>query len=186
MNDLITQAKQNMQKILDVLSGDLNTIRTGRAMPSLVEGITISAYSGSARMRVMELGTVSVSDTQTLVITPFDPSIITEIQKGIEAANTGLNPVVDGHLIRISIPPLSLERREQLIHLMRQKLENGKVMIRGARHESMGEIKKLDADSEITEDDKTRLEKDIQKVTDEAISQIDMMGKKKEEELLQI
>lgn len=186
MNDLTAQTKQNMQKILDILSGDLATIRTGRATASLVEGITISAYDGSARMKIMELGTIGALDTQTLVITPFDPSIIAEIQKGIIGANTGLNPVVDGHLIRISIPPLSQERREQLRNLMRQKLENGRVMIRQARHEAMAEIKKLEADSEITEDDKTRLEKDIQRVTDEAISQIDLMGKKKEEELLQI
>lgn len=175
-----------MQKVLDILSGDLNTIRTGRAMPSLVEGITVSVYGGSARMKVMELSTIGALDSQTLVITPFDPSITSEIQKGLEGANIGLNPVVDGHLIRISIPPLSQERREQLIHLMRQKLENGRVMIRQARHEAMGEIKKLDASGEITEDDKSRLEKDIQRVTDEAISQIDLMGKKKEEELLQI
>lgn len=182
--DPITDAKEKMKKVLDVLQGDLATVRTGRAMPSIVENIMVSAYGGSARLRVMELATIGTLDNQTLVITPFDKSVINDIQKGIMEANVGLNPVVDGQVVRISIPPLSEERRNELIHLMKQKLENGRVMVRQARHEGMNEVKKM-ADG-LSEDEVDRLEKEIQKTTDDYIAQIDSMGKKKEEELLQI
>src|SRR6266498_627345 len=128
--DVATQIKQKLQKVLDVLKDDLATIRTGRATPSLVENLVVSAYGGSAKLKVMELATIATSDTKTLVLTPFDPSIIGEIQKGIEAANVGFTPVIDGNIIRISIPPLSQERRKELIKAMHQKLENGKIMVR--------------------------------------------------------
>ncbi len=182
----LDETKQQMGKVLEVLRTDLSTVRTGRATPSLVDHIIVSVYGGSARMKVLELATVAVSDPQTLVITPFDNSIIGEIQKGIQDANIGLNPGTDGQLIRIAIPPLSEERRQQLIHLMKQKLENGKIMVRQVRHESMTNIKKQYSDKTISEDDMKRLEKDAQRITDETISDIDSLGKKKEEELLQI
>ena len=142
MDPLAQETKKRIDKVLDVLKGDLSTLRTGRATPSLVENVVINAYGGTARLKVMELATIGASDTKTLMITPFDPSIIHEIQKGIEAANAGLTPVVDGNIIRINIPPLSQERREELIKAMKQKLENGRIMIRQARHEAMDQIKK--------------------------------------------
>ncbi len=183
MDELIQDARIKMQKILDVLRTDLSTVRTGRAAPSLVENIVINAYGGTQRLRVMELATIGSSDPQTLVVTPFDNSITSEIQKGITEANVGLNPVIDGQFIRISIPRLSEERRQELIHLMKQKLENGRIMIRQARHEAMSDIKKQ---KEISEDEVSRLEKETQKLTDELMEEIETMGKKKEEELLQI
>lgn len=182
----INEIKQKMQKVLEVLKTDVSTIRTGRAAPSLVENVTISVYGGTARMRVMEVATIATSDTQTLILTPFDSSIIGEIQKGIQEANVGLQPVVDGQIIRISIPLLSEERREQLIHLMKQKLENGKIMVRQVRQDAMNDIKKQHNDNTISEDDMSRLEKEVQKVTDDATAEIDSLGKRKEEELLQI
>lgn len=182
MDPIVETLKLQIQKVLDLIKSDLNTVRTGRATPSLVENLVVGVYGGSARMKVMELATIHASDNQTLLITPFDGSIISEIQKGIEVSNTGLNPVIDGQSIRISIPLLSQERRQELIHLMKQKLENGKVMIRQARHEAMNELKK----QEESEDEEKRLEKEIQVVIDKFISEIDVLGKKKEEELLQI
>ena len=182
----LSETKQKMGKVLEVLRGDLSTVRTGRAAPSLVENIVIGAYGGSTRLKVLELATISASDPQTLLVTPFDGSIIGEIQKGILEANVGLTPTIDGQNIRISIPPLSQERREQLIHLMKQKLENGKVMVRQVRHEAMQDIKKQYGDKTISEDDKIRLEKEVQNTTDLLMIEIETLGKKKEEELLQI
>ncbi len=181
----INSLRQKMQKAFEVLRGDLATIRTGRATPSLVENIIINAYGGTQRLRLMELATIVTLDPQTLVITPFDASIMGEIQKDL-SANAGLNPVIDGQVIRIKIPQLSEERRQELIHLMHQKLENGRIMIRQLRHEAMEEIKKQYNDKEISEDEMARLEKEVQKATDELILDIDGLGKKKEEELLQI
>lgn len=179
-------ARGQMQKILDVLKTDLSTVRTGRATPSLVENVVINAYQGSARMKVVELAHVAVSDSQTLLVTPFDPTIIGEINKGIQEANIGFTPVIDGQLIRISIPLLSEERRQELVHLVNQKLEGGRIQVRQARHEGMTDVKKLLDNKEISEDDQQRLEKEIQKLTDDTISEIDAMGKKKEEELMQV
>lgn len=186
MNSIISNLKQQMQKVLEVLKTDLATVRTGRATPSLVENITINAYGGTQRLKVMELATISASDNQTLVITPFDNSIIGEIQKGIHEANVGLNPIIDGVVVRISIPPLSEERRQQLIHLMKQKLEGGKIQVRQVRHEAMTEIKKQSNDKIISEDEMVSLEKETQKETDKIVEEIEVLGKKKEEELMQI
>lgn len=132
----------------------------------------------------MEVATIGTLDPQTLVLTPFDQSIIGEIQKGITNANVGLTPVVDGQVIRISIPPLSQERREQLIHMMKQKLENGKVMVRQVRHDALTDLKKQTEG--VSEDEIKRMEKEIQQLTDQTIEHIDTMGKKKEEDLLQM
>jgi ribosome recycling factor len=183
MDPLAQETKKKIDKVLDVLKGDLATIRTGRATPALVENVIINAYGGSAKLKVMELATIGTSDSKTLVITPFDPSIITEIQKGIEAANAGLTPVIDGQIIRISIPPLSQERREELIKAMKHKLENGRIMVRQVRHEAMENIKKA---FEGREDDIKRLEKEVQKLVDDTIATIEDYGKQKEQELLQI
>jgi ribosome recycling factor len=175
--------QHQIQKILDIMRTDLGTIRTGRATPSLVENVVVSAYGGSAKLKIMELATVGALDPQTLVITPFDASIINEIAKGIQDANIGMNPSVDSQVIRISIPPLSQERREELIKLMKHKLENGRIMVRQARHEAMEEIKKQE---DLSEDDVERQEKEVQKIIDDMMSSIDAMGQQKEAELLQI
>lgn len=178
--------RQKLEKVLDVLKQDMGTIRTGRATPALVENIYITAYGGTAKLRVMELATIGVSDSQTIVITPFDHSVIHDIEKGIQEANVGLNPIVDGQLLRINLPPLSKERREELIKSMRHKLENGKIMVRQVRHDEMNEVKKQHDTKAITDDDKSRLEKEVQKTVDEMMALIESMGKQKEAELLQI
>ncbi|HLD01617.1 MAG TPA: ribosome recycling factor [Patescibacteria group bacterium] len=179
MNDLHLQ----IQKILELLRTDLGTIRAGRATPALVENVMITAYGGSAKLKVMELATIGALDTHTLQITPFDPSTIHDIEKGIQEANIGLSPVVDGQLLRIKIPSLTQERREELIKAMKQKLENGKIMVRQARHEAMEQVKK---EYEGNKDEIQRQEKEIQRVVDQTIEGIEEMGRAKEAELLQI
>ena len=179
---LIADTRDKMRKALDVIRSDIATIRTGKAAPSLVENIQVSVYNGASKLRVMEVATVSAQDAQTLVLTPFDQSITEEIRKGIMDSGAGLNPSSDGQVIRITIPPLSEERRQELIHLMHQKLENGHIMIRQIRHEAMDEIKKAHLPEDATE----RAEKEIQRATDDFASEIDALGKKKEEELMQI
>ncbi|MGH7203130.1 MAG: ribosome recycling factor [Candidatus Levyibacteriota bacterium] len=183
MDPVAQKTKEKLQKVLDILKDDLATIRTGRATPSLVENIVVSAYEGTTKLKVMELATIGTADTQTIVLTPFDPSVIHDLQKGIEAANTGLNPIIDGNVLRISIPPLSTERREELIKAMRHKLENGRVMVRQVRHEMIEDMKK---DYDGREDDIKRLEKEVQRLVDETSETIENWGKQKEQELLQI
>jgi ribosome recycling factor len=178
--------KQNMQKVVEVIKIDLATVRTGRASPSLVENIVIHAYNGTQNLKVVELAQIAAQDSQTIVITPYDQSIIGEIHKGLIEGNIGLTPVIDGQIIRISIPVLTEERRQQLVGLVNQKLEGGKIQIRQVRHEAINEFKKQLNDKTISEDEMFHAEKEVQRLTDETIAELDTLGKKKEEELMQI
>ena len=186
MDQLINETLQKMQKVVEVIKIDLSTVRTGRATPSLIENIMVAAYGGTQKLKVVELGHVASSDSQTLTVAPYDASIIGEIRKGIEVANVGLNPVIDGQVIRIAIPPLSQERREQLVQLVKQKLEGGKIQLRQLRHDAISSVKKTESEAHLSEDEVSHLEKEIQKITDEITLEIDTLGKKKEEELMAI
>jgi len=183
---LLQEIRDRMEKALEVLSEDLATIRSGRATPVLVENIKISCYGGTQTLKVLELATITTQDGQTLVVSPFDPTVIEEIEKGILEANLGLMPAVDGNLIRVKIPPLSEERRQEYLRLAKQKLEGGRIMIRQIRKEAMMKIKRSAESDEINEDEKKHLEEQIQEITDEVNSKIGMMGKRKEEELMRL
>jgi ribosome recycling factor len=134
----------------------------------------------------MELATIHVQDHQTILLTPFDASVVRDIEKGISDSQMGLGIAVDGTNIRVTIPPLTQERREEFVKLIHKKAENGKIMIRQARAESNDEIAKLKKDGEISEDDEKRLEKEVQKLTDEYVEKIDETRKMKEEELMTV
>lgn len=175
-----------MRKSLEVTRNDLATIRTGRATPALVEHIDIKAYGGSQKLKVREIATITTSDTKSLLIHPFDPATQEEIIKGIFEANVGLSPVAEGSDIRISIPPLSAERRQEYLRLARAKLEAGRILIRQVRHDEMMDLKRDFESKSVTEDDKIRAEKTIQELTDEMIAELDHLGEMKERELLQI
>jgi ribosome recycling factor len=185
-DQILNEARDKMRKSFDITRTDLSSIRSGRATPALVENIVISCYGGSQHLKVMEMATITTSDSKTIVITPYDPSQIGDLVKGIQEANTGLTPVEDGECVRISIPLLSEERRLEYIKLAKTKLEAGRVMIRQVRQEAMKDLKKAEADNTITEDDQKHGEKMIQELTDEMIAEIDSLGDKKEQELLQV
>lgn len=186
MDSIISEVKNRMQKAFDVLREDFATVRTGKASPTLVENIIINAYNGTTPLKVLELATIHVQDNNTLVITPFDKSIIAEIEKGIANAKVGINPIVDGDILRVNLPPLTEERRLELIKLIKQKGESGKVMLRQVRHEGMEEAKKKATSLNISEDEVTRIEKEIQKSTDDATEKIDQLLGEKERELLSL
>jgi len=175
-----------MQSSLDAVASDIAGIRTGRATPSLVENIVCPAYGGTQRLKIMELATISAPDPSQLIINPWDKSIIGDIRKGILEAGIGMNPSIDGEIIRISMPPMTTEDREKYVKLLSGKLENGKVIIRQVRADEMHEIKKKFEAKEITEDEKFGDEKKLQEVTDEFVGKIEEMGEKKKVELLQI
>jgi ribosome recycling factor len=171
---------------VNAVAGDVAGVRTGRASPALVENIIVPAYGGTQRLKVVELGSISASDPTQIVISPWDKSIIGDIRKGIMEANVGLNPSIDGEVIRIVIPQMTTEDREKYVKILSTKLENGRVMIRQVRADEMHEIKKKFEAKEITEDDKFGAEKKLQELTDSFIAKIEEMGEKKKAELLQI
>ncbi len=132
-----SETKLRMEKSLQVLKEEIASIRTGRATPALIENVLCSVYQGTQNLRIKELASVTVSDPQTLAVQPWDGSIIGEIKQGILAANIGLTPVVDGGVIRIAIPALTGERRQEYIKLLRQKSEEARVAIRNIRRDKM-------------------------------------------------
>ena len=178
--------KQRMQKALQVIHEDLATIRTGRATPALVENVSIPAYEGTQHLKVKEMATISTDGARMIIIAPFDPTILRDIEKGINSANLGYTAAPDGNILRISIPPLTSERRDEYIKLAHVKIEGGRVMVRQIRHDMMSDIKRQFEAKELSEDEKKRLEKDVQMVTDEMMAEIDVLKKKKEDELMQI
>lgn len=181
-----SSVRSKMQATIDVITADIAGIRTGRATSSLVENIVCPAYGGTQRLKVMELATIAAPDPAQIIITPWDKSIIGDIRKGILEVNIGLNPSIDGEMIRIVVPPMTTEDREKYVKLLSGKLENGKIAIRQVRADEMKNIKDGFEKKEITEDDKFAFEKKLQEITDEFIGKIDAMGEKKRAELLQI
>src|SRR3989337_243960 len=170
--------RSKMQQVVDLISSDIASIRTGRATPALVEGLEVAVYGGTQNLKIVELSTISSSDPQTLVIDPWDKSIIGEIRQGILAANVGMNPSMDGNIIRISLPPLTTEDREKYTKLLSAKLESGRIMVRQVRAEAMHDIKKSFEEKEISEDEKFGQEKAVQGITDDFIEKIDTLGDK--------
>ena len=181
-----TLLRSKMQAAVELVTSDIGAIRTGRATPALVEGLVIAVYGGTQKLKVQELATISAPGAQSLVIDPWDKSIIGEIRQGIAAANIGMNPMIDGELIRVTMPPLTTEDREAYSRLLSTKLENGRVMIRQLRGDAMHEIKKQFEEKELSEDEKFAQEKRLQEVTDEFIGKLDEAGEKKRQELLSI
>lgn len=175
-----------MQRVVDSVYSDISGIRTGRATPSLVENITCPAYGGTQILKIIELASISASDTQTLVISPWDKSIIGDIRKGILEANLGMNPSIDGEIIRISFPPLTTEDREKYVKILSGKLENGKVLVRQVRGDEMHDIKKKFEEKVITEDEKFSQEKKLQELTDTFVEKIEKIGEVKKQDLMQI
>ena len=186
IEDTLNAAREKMKKALDVSKNDIASIRSGRATPALVENIVVMAYGGTQRMRIQEMATITTMDAKTIVISPYDVSTIAEIEKGIQVGSTGLTPVVDKDLIRITIPALSEERRMEYIKLAKAKLEAGKVMVRQIRGDAMRDFKKAEEAKTISEDEQKHGERLIQELTDEMVAELDNMGTHKEQELLQI
>jgi len=175
-----------MQRVLDIIVGDIGSIRTGRATSSLIENLPVAVYGGAQKLKVLELATITTPDTQTIIVDPWDKSIIGEIRQGILVANIGMNPSIDGEIIRITLPPLTTEDREKYIKLLSTKLEGGRIMIRQVRGDAMHDIKKKFEEKELSEDEKFDAEKKVQAVTDEFVGKIDEAGERKKQELLRI
>ncbi|MBI2327002.1 ribosome recycling factor [Candidatus Curtissbacteria bacterium] len=180
----ISDATQKMQIAIGHLKGELAQIRTGRANPALISDILVDAYD--TKMMVKELAQITAPEPAVLLISPWDKSIITNIVGGVSKSNIGLNAVIDGDLIRIVIPPLTSERREQFIKQMHGILEKYRIEIRQIRHEFIEDLRAQKQNGGISEDDEARQKDQIQELHDEFIEAIEVAGKAKEEELRQV
>ncbi|HQI13487.1 ribosome recycling factor [Candidatus Shapirobacteria bacterium] len=176
------QVSQRMDKILEIFSEDITSIRTGRATPGLIENVVVEVYNGQ-KMKLVELGSISVPDVRSLVFEPWDKTVLREISNGIQAANIGMMPIVDGELIRFNLPMLTVEQREDYIKLLGRKLEGAKNMLRDARGDFRKKIMDAKNDKEISEDEFKRDEAELQKMTDNYMDKIEAIAKKKEGEI---
>lgn len=178
----INQVKNRMDKIAGLFLNDIASLRTGRATPGLIENVVVTVYGGQ-KMRLVELGSISVPDVRTLTFQPWDQALLREIANGISAANIGMTPAVDGQIIRMSLPMLTVEQREDYIKLLGRKLEGARVMMRDARADFRKDIMDAKNDKSISEDEFKRDETELQKITDEFIRKLEDMAKKKETEI---
>lgn len=179
-----TLVRSSMQHVIDLLVADISSIRTGRASPGLVEGLEVVVYGGQQKLRLREVASITAPDTQLLVIEPWDKSIIGEIRKSLMEANVGLNPSIDGELLRIVLPPMTTEDREKYVKLLSGKLEGSRVSVRQIRGDAMHSIKKSHEAKEISKDERFAQEKKLQSITDEFIAKIESIGERKKTELL--
>lgn len=183
-SEIKNDAKTRMDKTLDSLRADFAGLRAGRAHASLLDGIMVEAYGSLTP--ISQVGTVNVPDPRTLSVSVWDKSLAKSVEKALRESDLGLNPVSDGMLIRIPIPPLSEERRKELVKVAGKYTEQNKVAIRNIRRDALDGIKKLKKDNQISEDEEKRFENEIQKLTDDAIKKIDEMLENKEKDIMQV
>jgi ribosome recycling factor len=171
-----------MENALTFLRSELSKMRVGRASTSMVEGVRVEVYGSS--MTIKEVAALSVPDARTITIQPWDRSLFGEIEKGILAANLGITPINDGKIIRISLPPLTEDRRKDFVKQIKKAGEDTKVTVRNVRRDGMDELKKSKEDGDISEDDLRRVQEELQKTTDHFISEIDKLIETKSKEVM--
>jgi ribosome recycling factor len=184
LDDILLEAEEKMIKSTEVIQAEYGGIRTGKASPDLVTNIMVEAYG--THMRLKEMAAVTTPDSRLILIQPWDAGTVDPIRKAIEESKLGITPLVDGKIIRLPIPPLSEERRQDLVKAVKKIAEEGRVSIRANRRHAMDEAKKLQKSGEITEDQLADSEKEIQKLTDQYIAEIEKGFTIKEAELLKV
>ena len=175
---------QKMDKTFDVFTKELSSLRTGRATPSLLDNINVDYYGTSTPLN--QLASISAPDAQAIIIQPWDKGSILDIEKSLSTSDLGFNPSNDGNQITVPIPPLTQERRLEIVRLLKKKIEDGKVSIRNVRRDSVDRLRKLEKDKSISQDDSRRGQDQIQKSTDSYTKLIDDISKVKEDEITQV
>ncbi|QKY71603.1 ribosome recycling factor [Lentibacillus sp. CBA3610] len=180
----IKETRSKMEQAVQAFSKNLATIRAGRANPSILDSVVVDYYGAATPLN--QLSTISAPEARLLVITPFDKSSISNIEKAIQKADLGLSPSSDGNVIRINIPALTEERRKELVKVVGKYAEEARVQVRNIRRESNDQLKKAEKNSDLTEDDLKKEQANVQKETDKHIDQIDQLVKDKEKEILEV
>jgi ribosome recycling factor len=184
VKSILKEAEEKMHKAVDVIRQELMKIRTGKATTVLLDGIKVDYYGTMTPLA--HIGNVGVSDVHTLTIQPYDKGMLEQVSKAIQTANIGLNPIKDGELIRIPIPPLNEERRKELVRLTKKFGEDGKIAIRNVRRDAIEHLKKSEKAEHFSEDERKRAEAETQKVTDKCIKEIDTLLAQKEKEIMEV
>ena len=184
IDEVLSEAKSRMAKSIEVLQKDLAGIRTGRATPMILDNIKIDYYGTQTPLK--QIATISAPEARLLIVQPWDNATLGDITKAIQKSDLGLNPSSDGHIIRLPIPPLSEERRKELVKSVHKRAEEGKVALRNVRRDSMDMLKDLEKEKEISQDEHKRAQTKLQEITDGFIAEVDQIAKDKEAELLEV
>ena len=182
----IIELEEAMEKTCEYTIHEFAGIRTGKASPSMVENMEVEISAYGSTMKLKQLANISTPEPRLITVTPFDPSTAKDIERAIRTSNLGINPNADGRTIRLPVPELTAERRKQLVKVVKDMAETGKVRVRGQRSDARDAVKKAEKDGKITEDDMGRMEDEIQKLTDRFVKEIDVHVQKKEAEILQV
>ncbi len=183
-NDIKKRLTEKMNGVLEFLRKEFGSIRTGRASLSLLDQVKVNYYGNLTPLN--QVATLAVPEPRLITIQPWEPGLIGEIEKAIQSSGLGLNPANDGKIIRLPVPPLTEERRKELVKLAKKMAEEAKVTIRNIRREGNEELKKLESDKKISQDEHRRAHEEIQKLTDQFISKAEEVLKKKETEILEV
>src|SRR5436305_10628093 len=184
VDDIFEDGERRMQKAVEVLKQDLSSIRTGRASSALVERITVDYYG--APTPINQVASISIPEARLLVIQPWDRKMLIDIEKAIQKSDLGINPNNDGQVIRLVIPPMSEDRRRDLVKSLHKKLDEHKIAIRNVRRDTQDKLRDREKKKEITEDELKRSSERLQKLTDRYIDEMDKVGKTKELEILEV
>ena len=183
INDVKKSAEQRMQRGIEALKEEMKKLRTGRAHAGLLEHIMVEYYGSTVPIK--QTANVSVEDARTIVVTPWEKNVVAAVEKAIINAGLGLNPVTAGQVIRVPLPPMTEERRRDLVKVVRAQAEGGRVGLRSVRREALGDLKDMLKEKMITEDEDRRAQDEIQKLTDRYVAQVDAMLKDKEAEIME-
>lgn len=183
VQDIIAKTKEQMSKTVDFCASHLGKIRTGRASTSLLDGVMVDMYGSMGP--ISNAASISTPDARSIIVQPWDKSLLSAIERAIHQADLGFNPQNDGTLLRIPVPPLTEERRKEFVKLSKKYAEEGKVALRNIRRDMNEALKKAEKSKEISEDDRKKGEDEVQKITDQFIKNIDQLQEKKEKELMQ-
>lgn len=184
LNDVYKEAEARMKGAIQSLEDDLSGIRTGRANPALIERIQVEYYGVSTPL--VQLATISVPEPRMLLIRPFDSSSLKSIERAILASDLGLTPNNDGKTVRLILPPLTEERRRELVKVVHNRLEEARVAVRNVRRDSIRDLRELEQEKLISEDDLQKGEAELQKITDRYIEEINKIGERKEKEIMEV
>lgn len=184
IKDILREAAERMQSALDTLEDDLSGIRTGRASPALIERLSVDYYGSGTPL--IQLASISVPEPRMLMIRPFDPASLKDIEKAIMVSDLGLTPNNDGKVIRLVLPQLTEERRKELVRVLHNRMEETRVKIRNIRRDQIRDLRDFEKEGLISEDDQERGEKELQELTDKLSEKVETIGEAKEKEIMEV
>jgi ribosome recycling factor len=184
IDNALLLADSKMQKTVQILKREMETIRSGRATSALVDQIMVEAYGTSTPLS--QLASVSVPEARLLLIQPWDRSIVGSVQKAIQKSDLGLNPMSDGEILRLVIPPPTEERRKELVKVVHKRVEDAKIAVRNVRRDALEELRKLEKDKKVSKDEEMRATDKLQKLTDRFIGEVSKVGADKESEIMEV